>query len=60
MVYNVSMISPIVYKQIPTQYAFYVEEDGSVKVTTLTKLDKMKFEDMKEARSYINKLEEVL
>lgn len=54
------MISPIIYRQIPTQYAFFVEKDGSVKVTIVTKLDNMKFKDEKEARSYIKKLKEVI
>jgi len=54
------MKSPIIYKQIPTQYAFYVSEDGSVKVTIVTKLNDMKFSNEKEARDYIKKLKEVL
>jgi len=54
------MKSPIIYKQIPTQYAFYVEEDGSVKVTIVTKLNDMKFSNEKEARDYIKKLDKVL
>jgi len=45
---------------IPTQYAFYVEKDGSVKVTILTKLDNMKFSNEKEARNYINNLDKIL
>jgi len=58
-IYNF-MKSPIIYKQIPTQYAFYVSEDGSVKVTIVTKLNDMKFSNEKEARDYIKKLKEVL
>ena len=54
------MIYPIIYKEIPTQYAFFIEDDGTVKVTIVTKLDNMKFKDMKEARSYIKKLKQVL
>lgn len=51
---------PIIYKQIPTQYAFFVEKDGSVKVTLVTKLHDMKFSNEKEARDYIKKLDKVL
>ena len=47
------MTSPIIYKSIPTQYAFFTEDDG-------TKLDGMKFKDKKEARKYIKNLKEVL
>lgn len=54
------MQNPIIYKQIPTQYAFFTEKDGTVRVSLLTKLDKMKFKDMKEARVYIKSLKEVL
>ena len=57
---KINMSNPIVYKQIPTQYAFFVEKDGSVKVTIVTKLDNMKFENEKQARSYIKKLKEVI
>lgn len=55
-----NMKYPIIYKTIPTQYAFYVEEDGSVKVTIVTKLNDMKFSSEKEARDYINKLDEII
>lgn len=52
--------SPIIYKTIPTQYAFFVSEDGSVKVTLVTKLKDMKFESEKEARFYIKNLKEII
>lgn len=42
------MASPIIYKTIPTQYAFFVEKDGKVRVTIVTKLQDMKFKDEKE------------
>jgi len=57
---KIIMIYPIIYKQIPTQYAFYVEEDGSVKVTLVTKLHDMKFSSEKEARDYIKRLNKIL
>lgn len=52
--------SPIIYKTLKTQYAFFVSEDGSVKATVVTKLKDIKFESEKEARSYIKNLKEVL
>lgn len=51
---------PIVYKSIPTQYAFYVEDDGTVQVSIVTKLHNMKFASEKDARDYIKKLKEVI
>lgn len=54
------MKSPIIYKQIPTQYAFLVNKEGSVKVTVVTKLNDMKFSSEKEARDYIKKLKEII
>ena len=54
------MPSPIIYKQIPTQYAFFIEKYSTVIVSLLTKLDKMKFKDMKEAMVYIKSLKHIL
>lgn len=48
------MTSPIIYKQIPTQYAFYVSKDGTLKITPVTDVPKvMKFKGEKEARKFI-------
>lgn len=48
------MTYPIIYKQIPTQYAFYVHKDGTLQITPVTKVEKvMKFNSEKEARKFI-------
>lgn len=52
---------PIIYKVIPTQYAFYVHDDGTVNthqvnVPPSTK----KFKDIKKAQDYINNLKEII
>lgn len=48
------MKSPIIYKQIPTQYAFYVHEDGLLQIAPVTKISKeIKFESEKEAIEYV-------
>lgn len=55
------MTYPIVYKIIPTQYAFYVHEDGTLEITPVTKIAKtMKFENEKEAREFIKNYKEQL
>ena len=55
------MTYPIEYKIIPTQYAFYVHEDGTLDITPVTKVaKKMKFESEKEARKFIKNYKEQL
>lgn len=52
---------PIVYKMIPTQYAFYIYEDGTVQIQPITKLPKeMKFDTEAAAREYIERYDEQL
>lgn len=46
---------PIIYKVIPTQYAFYVSEDGTVQIQAVTKIPTVKkCKDTTEAREFIN------
>lgn len=52
---------PIIYKTIPTQYAFYVDADGTLKITPVTDVPKtMKFKNEKEAREYIENYKQQL
>lgn len=52
---------PIIYKMIPTQYAFYISEDGTVQIQPITKLPKeMKFATEEEAREYVERYDEQL
>lgn len=53
--------SPIIYKTIPTQYAFLVNEDGTVNAHQVTKLpEKQQFRDSKQALEYINNIKEII
>lgn len=55
------MTYPIIYKTIPTLYAFYVHEDGTLQITPVTKVAKeMKFTSEKEARKFIKNYKEQL
>lgn len=55
------MTYPIVYKIIPTQYAFYVHEDGLIQITPVSKIAKeLKFGSEKEARKFIKNYKEQL
>jgi len=55
------MTYPIIYKQIPVQFAFYVHLDGRLQVEMLYPVKKeIKFESEKEARDYVEKLKEIL
>jgi hypothetical protein len=48
-------MSPIIYKMIPTQYAFYVSEDGTLQIQAVTKIPTVKkFNSPVEAREFIN------
>lgn len=45
---------PIIYKKIPTQYAFYVSSDGTLQIKQVTDIPKViKFKNENEARKYI-------
>lgn len=53
------MRSPITYKLIPTQYAFF-QEGNKVKVTQITKLpEEQEFKDEVEARNYIKNTKKI-
>ena len=46
--------TPIVYKTIPTQYAFLVSEDGRVEIQAVTRIEKTKyFETEAQARAWV-------
>lgn len=52
---------PILYKTIPTQYAFLVSKSGKVKIRALRDLPAEKeFESEDEAREWIESLKSVL
>lgn len=54
-------ISPIRYKKILTQYAFFIKKDGTVLTQIVTKLpSEQKFKSEKEAREFIRKLKEII
>jgi hypothetical protein len=53
------MTYPIVYKKIPTQYAFYVEKNGELQIQIVTPPPtRLKFKSEKEAREFIKKYNE--
>lgn len=55
------MKSPIIYKQLKVQFAFYIHEDGRLQIEMLHPVSKeMKFKSEKEAREFIKKLKEIL
>lgn len=51
---------PIIYRTIPTQYAFLVSDDGTVKVNVLNSMGEHKFANESEARKWINGLKEII
>jgi hypothetical protein len=52
---------PIIYKQIPVQFAFMIHEDGRLQAIMLNPiLQEKKFENGKEARKYVENLDEIL
>lgn len=53
--------SPIEYKTVPTQYAFLVSDDGTVKVQAMRELpSERKFANEDEARKWIDSITEIL
>jgi hypothetical protein len=55
------MTYPIIYKQIPVQFAFMVHADGRLQIKMLSPMEvEKKFETEKEAREYVESLKEVL
>ena len=52
---------PIIYKTIPTQYAFFIHEDGIVQTKQVATLEgTKKFKTQAEAHNYINNLKEII
>ena len=55
------MKSPIEYKTIKVQFAFFVHEDGRLQMKMLNPLPpEKKFENEKEARKYVKNLKEII
>ena len=49
------MQTPLIYKQIKTQYVFMIEKDGLLKIHPTSDIPKeIKFNSVKEARGYVN------
>lgn len=54
-------ISPIIYKTIPTQYAFFIHEDGTLETKQLTTLEsKRKFNNTTEAINHVESINKIL
>lgn len=55
------MKTPIIYRTIPVQFAFYVHEDGRLQISQCSPVKKeIKFKSEKEARDYVKILKEIL
>lgn len=55
------MTTPIIYKSVPVQFAFYVHKDGRLQVTQVSKVEReIKFNSEKEARTFIKNYKKLL
>lgn len=54
-------MTPIIYKTIKVQFAFFIHPDGRLQIKMLSPIEsEKKFSSEKEAREFIKKLKQIL